>query len=87
MKKFNAGSVSVALWENPITVKGRTEKLIKATVSRRYQDRSGAWQTSQSFSRADIPVMVYLLNQAFEAMLENGKAEKEIDAAIEEEVR
>jgi hypothetical protein len=86
-KKFNAGNVSVALWENKVMANGngQPQTILKATVSRRYQDKAGNWQTSASFSRNDIPVIVYLLNQAFAAMLEKGRAEEEIDAAMEEE--
>ena len=42
------------------------------------------WKSSQSFSRNEIPLAIYVLQKAFEAMLEKPKGE-EITQAIEEE--
>ena len=56
-------------------------RLAKASVSRRYQARNGDWKTSQSFSRNEIPLAIYVLQKAFEAMLEKPKEAE----AIEEE--
>jgi len=75
--KFRAGAIACAVWENEITVNGKPEKVLKASVSRRYRDRSGAWKTSQSFSRAEIPLAVYALQKAFEFMLQQPKGDDE----------
>lgn len=73
VKKFNAGSVSCALWENEATVDGRKVSLLKATVERRYKDRDGTWKSSGSFSRNEIPLAVFCLVQAYTAMLSEGQ--------------
>jgi len=70
IKKFRAGNVSAALWENEATVSGRTVRMLKATLDRRYRDSSGTWKSSGSFSRNEIPLAVYCLQKAFEAMIE-----------------
>ena len=83
LKKFSAGSISCALWENEVTTaNGRTINLLKATVERRYKDKDGQWKSSGSFSRNEIPLVQYVLGKAFEAMVE----EKQSDDTIEEEL-
>ena len=78
VNSFRAGQVSCALWENDIIVRGQQKTIVKASISRRYKDRDGNWQTSQSFSRHEIPLAIYCLNKAFEAMLENPSSQAEM---------
>ncbi len=79
LKKFRAGQVSCALWENEIAVEGgRSVQMLKATVERRYKDKNGEWKSSSSFSRNEIPLVKYCLDKALEARIEersvqNGK--------------
>jgi hypothetical protein len=68
--KFRAGAVSAALWENDIDVKGRTITILKATVQRRYKDKDDNWQSSDSFSRNEIPLAIYCLQKAFDKIIE-----------------
>ena len=76
--------VSAAIWENQIEVKGKTVTMLKATVQRRYKDKDGDWKSSQSFSRNEIPLAIYCLQQAFEKML--GESDGDTDNNAEEEV-
>ena len=75
VKKFSAGSVSSAIWENDAVVNGSKMRLLKATVERRYKDTDGTWKSSGSFSRNEIPLAVYCLFKAFAAMVEKGAEE------------
>ena len=84
VSKFRAGQVSAAIWENPIEVKGKTVTMLKATVQRRYKDKDGDWKSSQSFSRNEIPLAIYCLQQAFETMI--GESDGDTDNNAEEEV-
>ncbi len=84
IQKFRAGQVGCALWENEVTIGGEKQVILKASVSRRYKDRDGKWKTSQSFSRNEIPLAIFVLFQAFEAMLTAGK--EQTDAEVSEEV-
>jgi hypothetical protein len=77
IKKYNAGSISCALWENEATVDGRTVGILRATVERRYKDRDGTWKSSGSFSKNEIPLVVYCLVQAFAAMAEENGGESD----------
>ncbi len=68
--KFKAGQVSAAIWENEVQMARGTVKILKATVQRRYKDRSGAWQSSTSFSRNEIPLAIHCLQKSFERIIE-----------------
>lgn len=81
--KFRAGAVSCAIWENDATVNGRTVKMLKASVERRYKDASGTWKSSSSLSRTEIQDAVYCLQKSFEAITEKGNAQAE--NGVEEE--
>ncbi len=83
LNRFRAGQVSCALWENDIIVRGQQKTIVKASISRRYKDRDGNWQTSQSFSRHEIPLAIYCLTKAFGAMLENPNGQAEMGAVEE----
>jgi hypothetical protein len=69
VKKYSAGSISCALWENEAQVNGRTVGILRATVERRYKDKEGTWKSSGSFSRNEIPLVIHCLLQAFAAMV------------------
>ncbi|MBN1489908.1 MAG: hypothetical protein JXA69_08325 [Phycisphaerae bacterium] len=73
LKKFSAGSISCAIWENPTTVNGQKVNILKATVERRYKDSDGQWKSSGSFSRNEIPLVQYVLGKAFEAIIEESR--------------
>ena len=84
LSKFKAGQVSAALWENQVQVKGKTVPILKATVQRRYKDKGGDWKSSQSFSRNEIPLAIYCLQQAFETMI--GESNGDTDNNVEDEL-
>ena len=77
LKKFRAGQVSCALWENEAKVNGRSVTMLKATVERRYKDKNDKWQSSGSFSRNEIPLAIYCLQKAFEAIVEEQNVQPE----------
>jgi len=69
LSKFKAGQVSAAIWENQVQVKGKAVTMLKATVQHRYKDKGGEWKSSQSFSRNEIPLAIYCLQQVFEKII------------------
>jgi len=87
-KKYNAGSISCALWENDMTMAdGHKVRALKATVERRYKDKDGTWKSSNSFSRNEIPLVIWALQKAFDHMIEHGnEREPTSDAGGEEEL-
>ena len=84
IERFRAGQISCALWENEIAVNGRQKTIVKASVTRRYQDRNGDWKSSQSFSRNEIPLAIYCLQKAFSSMIERPKDPDEETIPVEE---
>lgn len=83
MKSFAAGGVRAAIWENEIQVNGSAKTVLKASVDRRYKDKSGTWKSSTSFSRNEIPLPVFVLEKAFEAIVgeettQNGNGVEEV---------
>lgn len=70
LKKFRAGQISAAVWENQTNIGGKPVTLLKATVERRYKDKDGNWQSSNSFGRNEIPLAIYCLGKAFGAIVE-----------------
>lgn len=84
--KFNAGQVSVALWENDIKANGTSKTVLKASISRRYKDNNtGEWKSGGSFGRNEIPLAIYCLQQAFDKMVGEEYGESE-DGGPSEEV-
>ena len=77
VKKFRAGQVSCALWENEVNVNGRIVTMLKATVERRYKDKDGNWKSTGSFARNEIPLAIYCLEKAFEAIVEEQQSKGE----------
>lgn len=82
--KFRAGSVSAAIFENDIQVNGTKKTILKASIQRRYKDSDGNWKSSTSFSRNEIPLAIYCLEQAFEKII--GEQTEASSNDVEEEV-
>ena len=47
------------------------------TVQWRYKDKEGNWKTSYSFGRNEIPLAIYCLEKAFEAIVEEQSVQPE----------
>ena len=75
LKSFAVGGVRAAIWENEIQVNGSAKTILKATIERRYRDKSGTWKSTTSFSRNEIPLAVYCLGKAFEAIIGEEKGD------------
>ena len=75
LKSFAAGGVRAAIWENEIQVDGSAKTVLKATIERRYKDKSGTWKSTTSFSRNEIPLAIYCLEKAFEAIVGEEKGD------------
>ena len=77
LKKFRAGQISCALWENEAKVDGRNVVMLKATIERRYKNKEGNWKSSNSFGRNEIPLAIYCLQKAFDAIIEEQNVQPE----------
>ena len=83
LKKWTAGGINVALWENEATIAGQNRTVLKATIERRYKDKDGQWKSSNSYGINDLARIQWCLDQAFTTMLQersvsaNGEVEEE----------
>ncbi len=84
MRVFRAGRVTCAIWERETFIDGVSKSILRATVSKRYKTRYGHWRNSFSFSSREIPVVIDVLKEAFEAMVDK-QIDQEIAQAIESE--
>lgn len=87
MAKHKVGSVSAAVWENRIRGRdGQLRVVLKATVSKTYKDRSGAYQSTASLGADDIPKAIRCLEKAWDTMLgENSFGPVTEEAVTDEE--
>jgi len=69
LARFRAGQITCTLWQNEIYMNGIATTILKATVNRRYKDRNGAWKSTRSFSRSEIPLAIDVLQKALERMI------------------
>lgn len=66
VKKFNAGAVSVAVWEN----EGKEGKSFSSvTIDKRYMDKNEKWQSTSSFKPNDIPKAILALQKSYEYLM------------------
>ena len=75
IKKYSAGGINVAVWENYST-EGRQFNTV--TLARNYKDKNDQWKTSSSMKVNDIPKAILALQKAYEALtLKDEKQEKQ----------
>ena len=83
--KFKAGQISSAIWENQMNINGKTVTVFKATVQRRYKDKtSGEWKSSGSFGRNEIPLAIFCLQKALEEIIAMQNQASENAGSVEE---
>ena len=83
LARYKAGQVSSAIWENLVQSQGKTLKILKATVQRRYKDKNGQWQSTTSFNRNEIPLAIHCLQQAISKIVEMQNSEDSINRSVE----
>ena len=84
--KFKAGQVASAVWENQMNINGKSVTVLKATVQRRYKDNTtGEWKSSGSFGRNEIPLAIFCLQKALEAIVEKQNTAAQNGGSISEE--
>ena len=88
VKKFQAGGVSAAIWQNRTTLKSGTEiETLSVSIDRRYKDKDGEWKNSSSLKLNDVPKAVMVLSKAYDYMAskdkDDGDEYKAIDAVYD----
>ncbi len=61
VKYYRAKTLSLSLWEN----EGENGKMISFSFQRSYKDKDGNWQHTQNLGINDLPILKYLLDEAY----------------------
>ena len=74
-KKFSTGAISATVWKNKGTSKrnGEPVEFRTITLQRRYTDKEGKWQTSNSLRLNDLPKASLVLQKAYEYLVLKGQ--------------
>jgi len=54
-KQFRCGGCEAAIFENEISRNGKTIKLKKAVIQKRYKNADDEWKSTYSLDKNDIP--------------------------------
>ena len=67
-KKFKVGGIAVAIWANQAVnpKSGQPETFHSIKLERRYKDKGGDWQSSDSMRTNDLPKAILALSKAYE---------------------
>ncbi len=77
---FRHGPCSASVFQNDYQRGEESFSVRDVSFQRRYRDKNGDWQTSNSLGVNDIPKAVLVLNKAYEYLTSNGRAEAEVEA-------
>ena len=65
-KKFSTGAISATVWKNSRQGKdGKTFETQTVSLQRRYTDKEGEWQSTNSLRLNDLPKAALVLDEAF----------------------
>lgn len=65
-KVFKSGACEAAIFVNEINKNGGSIQIRKAVVQKRYKDKDGEWQGTNSLDINDIPKVVLVLTKAYD---------------------
>lgn len=63
-KVIRFGAISASVFTNEIETDGGKRTIRNVKLQRRYRDSAGEWKTSASFTLADLPTAVAVLERA-----------------------
>lgn len=86
VKEVRVGSVSVTIWERDFQRNGRSETFLTASINKRYQDKSGAWKKSNSFTRRELADAAKAVQEALAFVEIYEHKERQAREAREEEL-
>jgi hypothetical protein len=79
---FRHGPCSASVFENEYNRGEDSFSVRSVSFQRRYQDKDGNWQTTNSLKVNDIPKAVLVLNKAYEFLTSNGQPEIEEEEVV-----
>lgn len=86
-KKFSTGVISATIWKNSGTSKkGEPVEFKTISLQRRYTDKDGNWQSTNSLRINDLPKATLVLNKAYEYIVLKEQADSSDTNEISEEI-
>ena len=86
-KKFTAGAISATIWQNTSKDRfGNTVSYRTVSFDRRYKDKNGVWQSSNSLRVNDLPKAKLVLGEAYKYLLLKGEGRDSHDTEKEQEL-
>ena len=64
-KKFKCGAVEAAVFVNEIEKSGKTLRLKKVSIQKRYRDADGNWNSTNSYDANDLPKLKLVADEAY----------------------
>lgn len=69
-KRFSTGGLSATIWENQGKTKSGEDTLFKTvSLQRRYMDKNGQWQSTNTLRLNDLPKASLVLQKAYEYLV------------------
>lgn len=69
-KKFKAGAINVTIWKNERQKESGEEfSYYSISIDRRYKNKNGEWQSTNSLRVNDLPKAILVLNKAYEYLV------------------
>jgi len=65
-KVFQHGTCRASIFTNHVKKNGKAFEIPKVSISKRYRDSQGTWQSSSSLDINDVPKMILALSRAYQ---------------------
>jgi hypothetical protein len=80
-KRFKCGACEAAIFENEVVKNGKTLRLKKVSIQKRYRDADGNWNSTNSYDANDLPKLKLVADEAYRYLTlgqdgENGDSRK-----------
>jgi len=65
-KTFEAGGCRASVFANEIQKDGKAAVIKKVSIQKRYMDKEGKWQSTNSYAVNDLPKLIVVAQKAYE---------------------
>ncbi len=82
-KKFSTGAISATVWKNTAIGKdGKAFESHTVSLQRRYKDKTGQWQSTNSLRLNDLPKVELVVKEAYKYLTLGNADEQKPEVAI-----
>ncbi|RLE46099.1 hypothetical protein DRJ22_02775 [Candidatus Woesearchaeota archaeon] len=68
-KRFSSGGIVATVWRNQRSSDGKAFEYNTVSIQRRYSDKSGNWQSTNTFRINDLPKAALVLEEAYKYLV------------------